>query len=192
MGAVRNPVPEQIVVAAFSRHPEAMLWARTELALRLGPVALLSPPYTFDQTQYYTESMGPGLTKQLWTFENLTPPDSLPQLKLLTNHIEQQLTEMRQFAECRPLNLDPGLLGLAKFILATTKDQAHRIYLRDGIFAEITLQYRDKGFHPCPWTYADYRLPTVLQFLKQARADYRRRLATWQATETRDEQVVIS
>ena len=36
----------------------------------------------------------------------------------------------------RRVNLDAGYLCLAKLVLASTKDHAHRIYLRDGIYAE--------------------------------------------------------
>ncbi len=52
----------------------------------------------------------------------------------------------------RTLNLDPGLLSLSRFALATTKDGSHRIPLRDGIYAEVTLVYERGGFHPLPWT----------------------------------------
>jgi hypothetical protein len=48
--------------------------------------------------------------------------------------------------------------------------------LRDGIFAEVTLRYHAGAFEPWPWTYADYRLPFVHEFLHQAREYYRRRL----------------
>jgi hypothetical protein len=74
------------------------------------------------------------------------------------------------------LNLDPGLLNLGKFMLATTKDQAHRIYLRDGIFAEVTLRFEHGAFVAWPWTYADYREPALHQFLHEARDFYKRRL----------------
>ena len=74
------------------------------------------------------------------------------------------------------MNLDPGLLELGKLILATTKDQAHRIYLRDGIFAEVTLRYHAGAWQPWPWTYADYREPALAEFLQEAREVYRMRL----------------
>jgi hypothetical protein len=60
--------------------------------------------------------------------------------------------------------------------LATTKDQAHRIYLRDGIFAEVTLRFQAGAFEPWPWTYADYREDFVREFLREARTYYRSRL----------------
>jgi hypothetical protein len=183
MGSLRNIRPEQIIVATFSRHAEALTWGRDRLVERLGPVALVSPVFTFDQTTYYEASMGTGLQKQFWTFAHLVPPDCLPTLKTLTNTLEAQLAGSGTYPEERPLNLDPGLLSLGKLVLATTKDQAHRIYLRDGIFAEVTLQYRAGAFHPWPWTYADYRLPVVGEFLLQARADYQNRLAAFQTGE---------
>ena len=60
--------------------------------------------------------------------------------------------------------------------LATTKDQAHRIYLRDGIFAEVTLRFEAGAFEPWPWTYADYREPHVRAWLGAAREYYKQRL----------------
>lgn len=166
-----------LVVAAFSRHPEALAWAREHLTEQFGPIALASPEYSFHHTDYYQDAMGPGLTKILWAFERLAFSDSLPELKLATNRLEEEIAALDRFPELRPLNLDPGLLQLGKFLLASTKDQAHRIYLRDGIFAEITLRFQEGAFHPWPWTYADYREPFVGEFLVQARESYRRLLS---------------
>jgi hypothetical protein len=68
-------------------------------------------------------------------------------------------------------------LQLGKFLLASTKDQGHRIYLRDGIYAEVTLRFEGKEFVPWPWTYADYREPMAREFLRQAREELRVKLA---------------
>ena len=174
MSEPRPAVPVLLVVAAFSRHSAALRWARERLEEEYGPVALAGEPFPFDQTDYYTPTMGPGLSKQLLAFERLLAPERLADVKLHTNALEAQLAETRTFAEERPLNLDPGVLALGKFLLATTKDQAHRVYLRDGIFAEVTLRYHAGEFEPWPWTYADYRLPCVHAFLSQARDLYRR------------------
>src|SRR5262249_790678 len=167
-----------LVVAAFSRHPAALDWARARLEEAHGPVALASAPYAFDQTRYYEASMGSDLRKALWAFRDLIEPGRLPDIKLATNALEETLASQASHAEARPINLDPGYLGLGKFVLATTKDQAHRLYLRDGIFAEVTLHYQAGAFRPWAWTYADYRLDEGIAFLGSARADYRQSLAT--------------
>jgi hypothetical protein len=177
MAEPRPQPPVLLVVAAFSRHEEAVAWARERLPGLYGPVALASTPYPFTQTTYYARDMGPDLLKQFLVFENLVQPDCLPEVKLRTNQLESELAASGRFAEPRPINLDPGILTLGKFLLATTKDQAHRIYLRDGIFAEVTLRFQGGAFEPWPWTYADYQQTCVRDFLAQAREFYRQRLA---------------
>ena len=176
MAEPHSPVPSLLIVAVFSRHMDAFSWARTQLETPFGPIGLTSEPFVFDQTSYYEASMGRDLRKRFLAFERLVSPDRLADIKRQTNAIESELADARIYPEARPLNLDPGLLVLGKFMLATTKDQSHRVYLRDGIFAEVTLRYHAGAFEPWPWTYADYRLPCVHEFLQQAREYYRQRL----------------
>jgi hypothetical protein len=176
MAEPRQPNPVLLIVATFSRHPEARAWAQLRLQEIFGPVALVSLAYEFTQTRYYEPTMGAGLRKQFIVFHDCVPADCLPDAKLATNALERELAQGGAYPEPRPLNLDPGVLSLGKFLLATTKDQAHRVYLRAGIFAEVTLRYEAGTFVTCPWTYADYRQPCVLAFLKQARDFYRERL----------------
>lgn len=176
MAEPRNHPPVVLVVAVFSRHPEALAWGRAQLEALYGPVALVSPEFAFNQTGYYEKTMGSALRKQLLAFQDLLSLDQLPAVKLRTNALEREIAESGRWPEERPLNLDPGLLTLGKFQLATVKDQAHRIYLRDGIFAEVTLHYAAGVFVPWPWTYADYRQPLVLEFLQSVRDWYYRRI----------------
>ncbi len=174
---MRNPLAPMLVIACFSRHPEALAWAGDRLTERFGDVVLTSPDFDFHQTTYYEPTMGPNLKKRFLAFRDLVPSDCLADVKLFTIDLERQLAQTKQFPDLRPLNLDPGLLQMGKFLLATTKDQAHRIYLRDGIFAEVTLRFHDGVFDVWPWTYRDYREPAVLAFLQQARETYRQLLA---------------
>jgi hypothetical protein len=187
MAEPRSPVPALLVVAIFSRHAGAFAWAQARLESYFGSIGLRSEPFVFDQTSYYEASMGRDLCKRFLAFERLVSPDRLADIKRQTNALEHELAVSGVYAEARPLNLDPGLLVLGKFMLATTKDQAHRVYLRDGIFAEVTLHYRAGAFEPWPWTYADYRLPCVHEFLQQARDYYRQRLREERAADARGE-----
>jgi hypothetical protein len=176
MADPRPQPPVLLVVAAFSRHEAAIAWGRERLERAFGPVGLASNRFAFNQTSYYEATMGPDLKKQCLAFRDLVAPDSLPPIKLHTNALEGELAEQAVYAESRPLNLDPGHLSLGKFLLATTKDQSHRVYLRDGIFAEVTLRYQDGAYEPWPWTYADYRQECARAFLQEARDYYRERL----------------
>lgn len=171
MAKRRQPDPSRLVVAAFSRHPDALTWAQVRLQDVFGPLERVSPDFDFHHTDYYTKSMGAGLKKRLLIFEQLRSSDILPAVKNLTIGMERELSLTGRFPEERPLNLDPGLLQLGRFLLATTKDQSHRIYLRDGIYAEVTLRFVGEAFEPWPWTYADYREPALQEFLNHARTN---------------------
>lgn len=176
MADTKPQLPAMLVVAAFSRHPSALAWARKQLENCFGPVDLASVPFSFTQTAYYERTMGLGLAKQFLCFRDLVEPDRLADFKQRTNELEKALASSGDYSERRPLNLDPGLLTLGKFMLATTKDQGHRLYLRDGIFAEVTLHYQYGVWEPWPWTYADYREDGVREFLREARELYRLKL----------------
>jgi len=181
MAKPRPQLPSLLVIVCCSRHAPALAWARTKLETAYGPVGLVSPDFDFHFTRYYETDMGTELKKRFLVFSNLVDPACLADVKLHTNRLEEETADAGPFAERRPLNLDPGLLQLGKFMLATVKDKDHRIYLGDGIFAEVTLRFTAGNFEPWPWTYADYREDNVRSFLKQARDYYRQRLEEAQA-----------
>ncbi len=170
MGVPREPTYSLLVVACFSRHPEVLDWAAGQLTPKHGPIALVSPDFAFHHTKYYDSTMGTDQIKRFLVFEPIVAADCLPDVKNATIALETDIAGSGRYPEHRPLNLDPGLVQLGKFLLASTKDHAHRIYLRDGIFAEVTLRFQGGAFEVWPWTYADYREEAVREFLAQARA----------------------
>ena len=173
MGTINPVKPVLLFCAAFSADEAAISWAKEKMETQFGPVALESAPILFDEyTDYYTPSMGPHLVKKLWAFRNLIDPGQLPAIKCQTNDWEDEYAHNHGYVlngVQRPLNLDPGYVTLAKLILASTKDHAHRIYLGDGIFAETTLIYTKKTWTALPWTYPDYQSPGYHEFLYRCR-----------------------
>jgi hypothetical protein len=113
--------------------------------------------------------MGTDLKKQFVVFEQPIDPAALADIKRQTNAWEAEYAALGRHPEPRPLNLDPGYITAAKLVLASTKDHAHRIYLRDGIYAEVTLAYRDRRWQPHEWTYPDYRRDDYQQFFTDCR-----------------------
>ena len=156
MGDIIEPAPVLLMLAAFSRHAAA------------------SPRFAFTETDYYEPTMGPGILKCFWAFERLIDPGALVDIKLQTNAWEREYAETGGHAEPRPLNLDPGYLTPAKLVLASTKDHAHRLYLSRGIFAEVTLFYKDRRWQHRDWTFPDYRRDDYQKFFSECR-DYLRR-----------------
>ena len=102
-------------------------------------------------------------------FEQLIDPAALAEIKRQTNEWEAEYAALGRHPEPRPLNLDPGYITPAKLVLASTKDHAHRIYLRDGIYAEVTLAYRQRQWQPLEWTYPDYRRDDYQRFFSECR-----------------------
>ena len=131
----------------------------------------------FVETDYYERSMGENLKKTILAYERLIAPERLAELKLQTNAWEDAYAKLGRHPEPRPLNLDPGYLTLAKFVLATTKDHSHRIYLGQGVYAEVTLHYEKGRWRHRDWTYPDYRRADYQQFLSRCRDCLRARPA---------------
>jgi hypothetical protein len=173
MGEIHQQPPVMPILAAFSRYDSALDWARDRATEAWGPVALASCRFGFVETDYYAATMGTGLFKQFWAFACLRDPSELVDWKLAANEWETEYARRARHAESRPLNLDPGYLTLAKLVLASTKDHAHRIYLGRGIFAEVTLYFKEGGWQHRDWTFPDYRRADYQQFFGEARELFR-------------------
>ena len=132
---------------------------------KFGRVDYSSRILPFGYTDYYRREMGEDLERYFLSFAELIDPAELSEVKIATNGIEERFAVSGK----RRVNLDPGLLDLSRLILATTKDNAHRIPLHDGIYGEITLLYRKKDFLPLDWTYPDYRSEEYREILREIR-----------------------
>lgn len=174
MGSINSHPPVLLILAAFSRYPEALGWAQEKATAAWGPVLLASEPFAFEETGYYERTMGPHLRKQFLAFADRIDPALLAQIKRQTNAWEEEYAALGRHEEPRPLNLDPGYLTLAKLVLASTKDHAHRIYLSDDIYAEVTLSFRDGAWQAWPWTFPDYRREDYHAFFLQCREQVKR------------------
>jgi hypothetical protein len=169
MGHIQPPSQVLLLLAVSSRYVEALKWARECAASLFGATALVSDAFAFTETDYYTATMGADLKKQFALFERPIDPATLADIKRQTNAWEAEFASLGRFPEPRPLNLDPGYITPAKLVMASTKDHAHRIYLRDGIYAEVTLSYRDRRWQSMEWTYPDYRRDDYQRFFTDCR-----------------------
>ena len=172
MGKPTEPIRVKLFTGLLTSRPEVLEVVEGKLRGEFGPTDLESGLIPFDFTDYYREEMGEGIKRKFLSFEKLIYPGDLPELKLLTNEFEEELSEQTGLDVLRPVNIDPGYVGLAKLVLATTKNYSHRIYLRDGIYAEVTLRYKNGDFEPLQWTYPDYRSSAYLNFFRRVRSRY--------------------
>ena len=156
---------------AEQRHDELL----SVLEKEFGPVRTESRHLNFPFTDYYDSEMGARPVRYFILFENLVDPSLLADIKTGTNRLELLFSDSDGN---RKINLDPGILSLSNFILATCKDRSHRIPLKDGIYAETTLIYQNRDFQRLPWTYADYSSDEVRALLREFRTTYKDLLAS--------------
>ncbi|MHC1742150.1 MAG: DUF4416 family protein [Syntrophobacteraceae bacterium] len=173
MSEPKEPSPAKLIVGLLYREESLQREALARLAERFGPLDFLSEPRPFTYTRYYEKEMGSDLLRQTGSF--LTPVHSgrLPDIKLYSNRMEQEYSRDGK----RRINIDPGLLSAERLVLATGKNYTHRIYLRDGVYADLTLIYQGGDFQAFPWTYPDYLDPTLLHFLRTLRLKLRSQLS---------------
>lgn len=161
------PGPGRIVVSAIYREPRAFEAAIPRMAKLLGEIRPAGEPLPFDWTDYYAAEMGSPLSRRFLVAVDPVRRDSLPGIKVGLEAIERELS----VAGRRTVNLDPGLVTPENFVLATAKNFTHRVYLGEGVFAELTLEYRGGEFRPQPWTYPDYASNEVRTLLASVRRE---------------------
>lgn len=161
MSQPKDPPEAKLLMGLLFRDTAVQLQALEVLCNRFGPLDFLSEPEPFVYTSYYDEELGKGIQRQLLSFLDLFPQDTLPDIKLITNGIEKDLSIQGK----RRVNIDPGMLTEERLVLATGKNFTHRIYLGKGIYGDLTLLYQGGSFRALPWTYPDYKAPMTLHFL---------------------------
>lgn len=168
MSDPQPPEAVKLIASLFSGDVRLLNDAVQAFSERYGKADFISAPEPFSYTHYYEKEFGSSLIRRFVAFERLIRPEALPDVKGWTNGLEARLAEEGR----RRVNIDPGYLAKAHLILATGKGYTHRPYLRQGIYADLTLIYRDKSFHPLPWTYPDYASEEVMGMLIRIREKY--------------------
>jgi hypothetical protein len=152
----------------------ALILARRDLAAPVlrrltaywGPVDLVSPLWPFTATAYYAREMGEGLWRCLAAFLHLAGPGHLAPGKIFTNDLERRFSVGGR----RLVNIDPGYVAKERLVLATGKNYAHRLYLGQGIYGDLTLLAGAGGFQALPWSYPDFAggpLPNLLNVVRR-------------------------
>lgn len=172
MGMVMEPTPVKLFVALVSPYEDLLPEVEKELTGLFGPMDSSTRPISWGLTDYYKEEMGTGLMRRFVSFEHLVSPEQLPEIKLQTRSIEERYRWVRGEKTGRRVNVDPGYLDTGKVVLASTKDSGHRIYLRSGIYGEVTLLFHKGSFVPFIYTYKDYVWAETQSFFSAVRSRY--------------------
>jgi hypothetical protein len=168
MSIPQEPKKAKLVIGFFMKDKNMLKPFAEKMKHAFGPVDMVSRWIPFDFTSYYETEMGAPLFRRLLAFEQPVPQDQLADIKIYTNELEIQYMDYDK----RLINADPGVLSHERFVLATGKNFSHRIYLKHGIFADLTLIFTQGRFQELPWTYPDYKDKNLLSFLEKVRNKY--------------------
>lgn len=166
------PDPVKLFVAILWSDVEARQQAVETMTTVWGAIDFTGPDHPFDATHYYDAEMGDALRRRIVSFEQLVSPEILPEAKLRCNQIELDLSNQRR----RRVNLDVGYLDHSKLVLASGKAAGQKIYLSQGVYADLVGRYRAGKYRPFEWTFPDFRdgrydqeLAAIRQLLMQQR-----------------------
>jgi hypothetical protein len=152
MAAYKYPKPVKLVIGFLAESQVAIEQILPSLIKKFGHIDHSMPSIYFEHTNYYDDEIGSNPIKSFISFVNLIPREEIVNIKRFTNDLE-----LKSFGGQRKVNIDPGYMTQGQFFLATTKDQRHRIYVKDGVFVETTLYFENKTWKYFDWTYYDYR-----------------------------------
>lgn len=172
MSQLNPPEPVKFLAAVFSAESSLIAETIGRFQAAIGPLDYISETFVFDQTEYYRAEMGWPLYKRIVAAEALMDPADLIRIKIACREIEDDYCE----GDRRRVNLDPGYVAKQRLVLGSGKDQAHRIYLGQCVYAELTLIYEHGKFKSLPWTYPDFAGERVRGFAADIRKRYLQQL----------------
>ena len=113
--------------------------------------------------------MGKDLKKKIVIFKNLIDREKLADIKHWTNALEDSESEENK----RRINLDPGYLTICNVILASAKEMPHKVYIGEGMFGDVVLEFKNKSFQHSEHTFPDYKSDAIKSFLNKVRESYK-------------------
>lgn len=170
---MRKPAVKIITGLLYpSECPSLKEWACEKAAALFGEIERESQPFPFNFTDYYRD-IAPSLLRCFLSFKGLRHPGELPDWKIAAIALERASSE-KEKTQNRRVNIDPGYLDGARIVLASTKDNAQRIYLRDQIYAEVTICHRKDGWEKFSYTFPDFKSGRYDSFWDAVRSDWQK------------------
>jgi hypothetical protein len=166
------PEPVKLFVAILYREPARRAESEQLLEEAFGPIDVRGTPAPFDHTDYYTEELGPGLSRVLVGFVRLVAPGEIVAAKWDARELEARLAEGGR----RRVNLDVGYLDAFKFALASFKGRGNKVYLDREVWLDVVLYFEKGKLHSLPWTFPDFRAGKYDADLLRLRTRYREQL----------------
>jgi hypothetical protein len=168
MSEPKAPHPAKLFVTVFLNDTSLFEEVAKSLSEKYGKIDILSQWAAFDNTSYYEKEMGRNLQRRVIIFKDLIRQSDIADIKHFAISIEKELSN----GDDRNVNIDPGYLLMERFVLATCKNFAHKIYVGKGVYADLTLIYKDGRYNTLPWTFPNYKDEKMIDFISNVRKKY--------------------
>jgi len=169
----KNNIPKVKLIAGILFREEKYLNESWELLIsEFGEIDFKSVRFKFDITDYYTSEMGDDIYRIFISFKDLIIPDLLADIKSRTNKIESELL----ISGNRTVNIDSGYLDYDKVVLASGKYNGNKIYLKNGIWADLALHYKKGVYSPYPWSFPDFKKGKYNRVFLKIREIYKKQM----------------
>jgi hypothetical protein len=177
MAAPQPPFPVKFFIAVLFRQEQFLDRARVFFLEEWGEADFEGKDHPFEVTDYYEEEMGKGLRRRLISFKGLDDPRRAVAMKLACNGIEKRLSTEGK----RTVNCDVGFLDHNKVVLASAKEAGQKIYLDQGIYADLAGRYKSGRYQPFEWSFPDFKDGRYDEELAAMRSLYLVRMKTLRA-----------
>lgn len=175
VGVVRPQLRVSRICSIIAVDFEVLRQAAEMLQEEFGPKQYETHPISWNYSRQYRDEMGTSLKWMITSYQDLQWPEDIWRWKLVTNELE---AEFAREDGTRRANLDPGYTDGVKVILASTKNYANRIYIKEGIYADFTLafNYEKQSYEGHYYTFPEYKSPYALKAFNDIRKILLKRL----------------
>ncbi|NOZ13240.1 MAG: DUF4416 family protein [Acidobacteria bacterium] len=164
--------PVKFFVSVIYHSREDLETAAAAVRESVGEIDLQSEAFPFDFTDYYETEMGSPLFRVFLSVSKTGQADGILSIKKACLALENRFSEENR----RKVNLDPGYIDLYKLVLVSEKYLGHKIYLGEGICADLVLLLGKKQVTPFRWTFPDFKSGRYDEFILTLRRNYLRQL----------------
>lgn len=172
MARIQKPPAGRLFIAIVHSHIDACAEALGLLERQFGKIVAETTDLPFGNEDNYAEEMGPRLLRRLFCFDRSVERDRLPEIKSTCTKLESQFGDKVGDYTFRTVNLDPGILTPDQVVIASHREYNYRIYLGEGVFAELALVWSRNGYVRLPWTSPDLYHDEAIDFFMRSRETF--------------------
>lgn len=168
MSTLKVPPKVRLFMGIIYDENSEIISCLNSLEQKYGQIGFKSKIFPFDSTSYYSSEMGQNLSRKFIAFEELIKREQIVEVKHYSNDLEDAFSLDKK----RTINIDPGYIAAEHVVLSTGKAYSHRPYLGEGVYADLTLVYKNNSFIFLDWTYPDYKDKNIQDIFIELRSNY--------------------